>query len=109
MSSGLSKQYVLDCIIQDIIARPTSTIFCDALAILSEFVSQDTTLERIYARHIRYMAEDALTTCTDEAEARKILTFIEEVLRLNAPHDFDAYPYASFEKGSAEHHSAHFS
>lgn len=71
-----------------------STPFQDALAVLTEYIEIDPESERERGRELReigenkaiQLAEDGLT---DEAE--DVMEIVKEILRLNAPIDFDSY------------------
>lgn len=68
--------------------------FEDALALLRPLLAEDVVFETAYARWLRELAMDAtarLALAGDRAGADRCLRAAEEILRLNAPVDFDSY------------------
>lgn len=88
----MENQLVLDEIIRIAESSGSAEPFEDALALLPGFMEERPRECRAYSRCLRSIAERKVVECGgDIATAERLMRFVEEVLRLNAPVDFDSY------------------
>ena len=88
----MDDQLLLDTIIGVARESVSAEPFEDALAILPSFLEKHPVREMAYARYIWQLAADKVIECGEDVEeAARIMDVIEEILRLNAPHDLDSY------------------
>lgn len=88
----IPDQIVLDRIQLAAEQSNETDVFEDALSIFPRFKKDHLYVARAYARTLRMTAERKVVTCgTDIVLARRLMKFIESILRMFAADDFDSY------------------
>ena len=88
----MPTQLVLDRIIRQARRTAFAEPFVEALAMLPRMLDENPVAEMAYARYIRELAADKVVECgSNVAEAERILSCIEGILKLNAKIDLDSY------------------
>lgn len=88
----MNDQILLDTIIAEAKKGVSAEPFEDALVILPRLLEERPVVEMAYARYLWNLASNKVIECgTDIKEADRLMECIEEILRINAPHDLDSY------------------
>lgn len=85
---------LLSVIEQECIRTTNADVFEDAIAVLSEFLEENEESEREWARRIREIAELKVVLFAERGwvpQSERTMRCVEELLRINARIDFDAY------------------
>ena len=85
----MDNQLLLDAICLAAQDATDEQPFNDALVILTEFIEQNRDVEIAYARYLRELASDKVSSCP--GHEKELVDCVERILKLNAKEDFDSY------------------
>lgn len=90
----MDTQIVLDAVTRAASMESSPAPFEDALVLLPVLLEEAPMVERAYARWLRKVAADKVmerVAVRDMEAADRIMSFVEQTLKLNARDDFDSY------------------